>query len=203
MSALQARGTVVRFGLSCVEILRKSLCLATGSSVEKTYVLRSAESGVALVATEESDRGALINPTPNTNDKSTASNEIPKSAPTDLGRDRFLLWHDRMGPVGAYGLTVLADATKGAGARLHDHEKERKCIICTQTKMTRIVNRNLPDRATRRLERVCMDFGSPYRLQIIKYRITLCLLPTNSADIRTSRSQERAREVFLIVQKSS
>lgn len=172
------------------------MCLATGSLMGKTYVLRSAGNGVALVATEESDRGTPINPTPNTNEKSTASNKTPDSAPKDLNRDRYLLWHGRMRQVGAYRLTVHADATKGVGAREHDHEKERKCIICTQTKMTRIVNRNLPDRVTRRLETVYMDFWSPYRLPIIKYRITLCLLPTSSADIRTSRSQERAREVF-------
>lgn len=69
-----------------------------------------------------------------------------------------------MGLVGAYRHIALADATEGVGAKIHDHEKVCKCITCTQTKMTRIVNRNPPDRATQRLERVYSDFWGPYRV---------------------------------------
>ena len=140
ISALQAKGMTVRFGLSCVEILRKGTCLATGSLVGKTYLLQSAGSGVALVATDEP-----------TNIK-------------DFKRNRYLLWHGRMGHVGAYRLVILADVTKGVGARIQNHEKSCKCITCTQTKMTRIVNRNPPNKATRRLERVYSDFWGPYRI---------------------------------------
>ena len=140
ISALQAKGMVVRFGLSCVEILRKGTCLATGSLVGKTYLLRSAGNGAALVATE----------TP--------------TAAKNPEQDRYLLWHSRMGHVGAYRLVALTDVTNGVGARIQNHESVCKCITCTQTKMTRIVNRNPPNKATKQLERVYSDFWGPYRV---------------------------------------
>ena len=198
ISALQARGMIVRFGLSCVEILWRGTCLATGFLVGNTYLLRSVGSGVALIATEDPEEEIPITSDPNISERSSGNQNLPRmpetakdnkkaiSTRSQLEGDPYLLWHGRMGHVGAYRLTALHEATNGVGAKLHDHEKECKCITCTQTKMTRIINRNPPERATRRLERVYSDFWGPYRVpnnQGTKYFVSFTDEATGYSDV--------------------
>ena len=141
IKALQAKGMIIKFGLGAVEITRDNQLVATGSLVDKTYILKSSQAQVALVSTESAK-------TPN----SKESKE----------RDKYIPWHGRMGHPGPQRMKRLYDVSNGTD-RL-DIKNLDKCITCTYTKMTRVVNRTPPFRVTKKGERTYSDFWGPYKV---------------------------------------
>ena len=141
--ALQTKGISVRFGLNGVEITRGDALLATGVLIGSSYLLRPAREDVALV----------------TDMITTKKKHIPNP-----NRDGYLLWHARMGHVGPGRLEKLPFLTTGVGNSIkHQHDGE-KCVTCKYTKMTKIISRMPPLKATRRGERTYSDYWGPYKV---------------------------------------
>ena len=139
IKALQAKGMTIKFGLGIVEITRDNQLIATGSLVDKMYILKSSRSQVALVSTE-----------------------VAKPNPKESkGRDKYILWHGRMRHPGPQRMKRLYDVSNGTD-RL-DIKHLDKCITCTYTKMTRVVNRTPPFQATKKGERTYQIFGARTR----------------------------------------
>ena len=141
--ALQTKGISARFGLNGVEITRGDALLATGVLIGSSYLLRPAREDVALV----------------TDMITTKKKHIPNP-----NRDGYLLWHARMGHVGPGRLEKLPFLTTGVGNSIkHQHDGE-KCVTCKYTKMTKIISRMPPLKATRRGERTYSDYWGPYKV---------------------------------------
>ena len=80
--------------------------------------------------------------------------------------NEYLKWHARMGHAGPDRLLKTIQAVDGISKDI-EVDKD-KCVTCTLSKMTKVVNRLSPLRATKPLKRVFSDFWGKYRIAGIR-----------------------------------
>ena len=156
ISALREKDIEVHFGLNNITLIRNGTPVATGTLRGRMYYLESASGQQALASQD-----GLTSPTapavaapavaaPNSARQSENSDIRPKEV------NEYLKWHARMGHAGPDRLLEAIQAVDGISKDI-EVDKD-KCVTCTLSKMTRVVNRLPPLRATKPLERVFSDF---------------------------------------------
>jgi hypothetical protein len=76
--------------------------------------------------------------------------------------DSYRLWHRRLGHVGEEKIRLLQTAADGVP--VFGQGPDETCETCATNKSVRSVNRDAPEPATQRLERVYTDFWGPFNV---------------------------------------
>ena len=152
ISALRKKGIEVHFELNNITLIRNGTAVATGILKSRMYYLESASGQQAL--TSQDDLTSIAAPTVAAPTGPARQPENSDIRPKEV--NEYLKWHARMGHAGPDRLLEAIQAVDGISKDI-EVDKD-KCVTCTLSKMTRVVNRLPPLRATKPLERVFSDF---------------------------------------------
>ena len=154
ISALREKGIEMHFELNNIVFVRKGTRIAIGILRRRMYYLESASTNQALINQDSSTAAPMIS-----EDHFRMDEEVPVR-PKEM--NEYLMWHARMGHAGPNRLLKAVDAVVGMDKKIAVDKD--KCVICSFSKMTKVINRLLPLRATKMLERVFSDYWSKYRV---------------------------------------
>ncbi|HEY5813547.1 MAG TPA: reverse transcriptase domain-containing protein [Terrimicrobiaceae bacterium] len=170
----QGQGTVrVRFGSEWVRIhqvlyvpgLQGNL-LSIGQLAEKGIECRFSSQGAILRQDGETlanarreGRNFVLYPTQGAHDarNTTVTTEYGRQGPNP---DSYELWHRRLGHIGEEKMKLLQTTVTGV-TDLAAGPQER-CETCAISKSVRTTNKETPERAVKRLQRVYTDFWGPF-----------------------------------------
>ena len=166
ISALNRNGLTVLFRHGGVDIRREGILVASGVMRGKMYYLHSTQTALLSKDAEISEV-----PLDRDHGNETAPDTVREGVPKDNSEERFAkkfspyeLWHGRMGHVNPKRLRTLSKHVKGLGQIAPPSLQDLNCTVCNYSNMTRIVNRETPRRADRKLGRVHTDVWGPYRV---------------------------------------
>ena len=154
ISALREKGIEMHFRLNNIVFVQKNTRIATGILRGRMYYLKSTSTNQTLINQDSSTAAPVIS-----EDHPRVDEEIPVR-PKEV--NEYLMWHARMGHAGPNRLLKAVDVVVEMDKKIA--VDKNKCVTCSLSKMTKVVNRLPPLRATKMLERVFSDYWGKYRV---------------------------------------
>lgn len=108
-----------------------------------------------------------------------------------------MVWHRRFGHLGATSLKKVHETTIGLDRPIGSLAEA--CESCIKNKMTRVINRQSPERALRVLGRIYTDAWGPYRVPSLAgdtYFFTFTDDYSRKSWVYTTNSRAKLREIF-------
>ena len=153
--ALRRKGITVEFGQDGVVFRIRKTVIATGSIDGNCYVFDGSmdckRHALALAAGVDEPTAA----------KNSVEGVGEECLDKHAGAEEYELWHKRFGHIGHQRLENAYEFAVGVPPL---RKMERRCKPCLRGKAVRVVSREKPERAKRRLYRVYMDYWGPYRV---------------------------------------